>query len=281
MTPTRRHSWLTRLWAAAVLSLIPCSAFLAAATLTDIIAVDDKSTSISRLAAAAFSALALFVALPSTLPLAAARSGRTRLLALVAMTVVSAVVGVVVTASEDAQAGLALLWVPLVALPLAAVIWVGEGVAASRATALQAGDTEASGPATPADRLAALAVDVAIVGAALVIPLTAMSHAKKEVAAVIVGVAVATTYFAALVSARGRTIGQSLLGLTLVDAQTLRRLTFSRSFVRSLIVVLEVAAMPTIILSPPAIADLMAVLGTGRSLTDRLLRTVVVTRHGS
>lgn len=260
---------LTRLGLAAVASLIPWAAFVAVTWF------GDRSTSISHEAAAALSLLA-FVALPSALPVAVARARSLRLVAVAVMTAVAAIAGIAMTASDDAQAGLALLWVPLVALPLAAVIWVGERVAASRAAELQPGASELPEPATLADRLAALAIDATIVGAALVAPLTALSHAKHEVTAVVVGVAAATAYFAGLVATRGQTVGQAVLKLTVVDARTSRRLPLSRAVIRSLIVVLEVAAVPTVMLSPAAIAEAIAVQSTGRSLTDRLLGTAVI-----
>jgi len=257
-------------------SLIPWAAFLAAIALTGIVS-GDESMSIGRVVAVAPFDLAV-VALPSALALAAARARATRVVALIVRTTVSAIAGVIVTASEEAQAGLAMLWVPYVALPLAAALWVGHAVAASRTSRPRPPDGEAAVPATPSDRLAALAVDVAIVGAALVVPLTLMSHAKHEVAATVVGVAVATAYFAGFGAARGQTLGQSLLGLSLVDAQSMRRPTLSRAVLRSLVIVLEVAAVSTIVLSPPAIAELVSVVTTGRSLTDRLLRTRVVNK---
>ncbi len=104
-----------------------------------------------------------------------------------------------------------------------------------------------------------------------------MSHAKHEVAAAVVGLGVGTVYMATLVDVRRRTIGQSLLRLAVVDATTLERVNASRAIVRSAIVVIEVAAAATMIFSVPAIAELVSVVASGRSLTDRLLRTSVVT----
>jgi hypothetical protein len=255
---------------AAAASLIPWAGFIAAAALTDVVRGDPTATSISDVARAAPSLLA-FIALPSALALLVARTRALRLLALLAMTAASATAGVAVTASDDAQAGLALLWVPLLALPLAAVLWVGQTVAAS-----QGRDRATTTVAGFSDRLAALAIDALIVAAALVVPLTAMGHGK-EVAAVVVGVAAATAYFAGLVLPRGQTVGESLLRLTVVDAQTLQRPRSVRRLLRSLIIVLEVAGAWTVILSPPAVAEAASALLTGRSLTDRLLRTSVVT----
>ncbi|MEY2438227.1 MAG: hypothetical protein QOF97_3063, partial [Acidimicrobiaceae bacterium] len=48
--------------------------------------------------------------------------------------------------------------------------------------------------ATPTDRIAALAIDVVIVGGVLIVPLTVLSHAKLEIVAGVLGIAVATAY---------------------------------------------------------------------------------------
>lgn len=264
---TAPDSLYARHWTAAVASLAPWAAFLLA------VGVGDGPTSLGRIAAAAPFYLG-FIALPSLAPVVAARPGMPRVVVAAVMTAVAAISGVLVATSDDAQAGLAALWVPLVALPLAAVLWMGWVVIDRRAAF-----AEPDAPASPgpSDRIAALAIDVAIVGAALVLPLTAMSQSKQEVAAALVGVAVATIYLAAPVVWRGRTIGQSLLRLAVVDTRTQRPLQLSRALLRSVIIVVEVAAIPTIILAIPAIAELMSVVGTGRSLTDRILRTSVVT----
>lgn len=74
-----------------------------------------------RLAAGAIAYLP-FVALPSLLPLAAARPGRLRLLVLAVMTAVAAHAGFVILTSESSTAGLAVLEVPFVAVPLTAVV---------------------------------------------------------------------------------------------------------------------------------------------------------------
>ena len=248
-------------------SLIPWSAFLV------VVAIVNDSAPPSGLLAAALPYLG-FVALPSLAPIVAARARRTRLIVVVVMTAVAAAAGVLVATSDDAQAGLAVLWVPFVAIPLAVVLWVGKRVADRRATPA---DEEPPRRAGPSDRVAALVIDVAIVGAVLVVPLSAMSDANQEMAAAVVGIALGTLYMAGLVAARRRTIGQAILRLAVVDARTLAPCTLARALLRSLISVLELAAAWTIILSPPAIAELVAVIATGRSLTDKLVRTCVVT----
>lgn len=217
------------------------------------------------------------VALPAMVPLVVERAGATRAGVLIVMTAMPTISAVLVVTTDDAQAGLAVLWVPFVAIPLATVVWIGQAVAARRN---RAPDPAPFSLAGTSDRLAALAIDVAILGAALVFPLTAMSHAKYEVAAGLTGVAVATLYLTAFITTRRRTIGQSLLGLAVVDDATLEQLKPARAALRSLILVIEVAAIPSIIFSLPAIAELVSVLASGRSITDRLLETSVVTDRG-
>ncbi|MDQ3978400.1 MAG: RDD family protein [Actinomycetota bacterium] len=240
-------------------------------------AVVDASSSATGLAAAAPAYLG-FVALPSLAPIVVARASLTRLIVVVMMTAVAGTAGALVATSDDAQAGLAVLWVPFVAIPLAAALGVAQRVAERRATAAE---LEPLVPAKPSDRMAALIIDVATVGAVLVFPLMAMSHAKQEVAAAVVGIGVGTIYMAGLGSSRRRTVGRSILKLAVVDARTLMPCTLAQALLRSVIIVLEVAGAWTIILSPPAIAEFVAVVATGRSLTDRLVRTSVVTESRS
>lgn len=135
---------------------------------------------------------------------------------------------------------------------------------------------ESRSVATAGDRLAALAIDVAIIGAVLVVPLTALSHAKLEVVAGILAVSVASAYLAVPLSCKGRTLGQSLVGLSVLDAHTNQAVSVPRVVLRSVVVVVEVAAVPTLIFALPAIIDLIAVGTSGRTLTDRLLGTSVL-----
>ncbi len=261
-----------RPWTPMVASLVPWAAFLLAATLARVWA-DGTSLSRARLVAVSPVYLA-FVALPSLLPLAAARPGLMRLVVLLVMTAVAAIAGVLVATNDDAQAGLAVFLVPYVALPLSVVLWLARAVW-SRWRAPPADGAEPS-LATPSDRLAALVVDVAIMGALLVVPLTAMSHARQEIAAGILGVATGTAYLTAFVVLSGRTLGQRLLRLAVVDAEGEEQLGVPRAAARSLVVVLEVVATATVLLAPIALAELLSVYAIGRSLTDRLLGTSVV-----
>jgi len=267
-------------WIAVLASLIPWAAFLLALALGDV-GVDSGWISSDGLGTAAPAALG-FVALPAALPLVAARTGLLRLGALVVMTAVAVVAGVLVVTTDDAQAGLAVLWVPMAAIPLAVVLWIGHAVASNRAAVRERSEAGTPAPPAPApaglsDRLAALGIDIAIAGAALVGPLTVLSHAGQEIAAVVVGVVAATVFLAVLTAVRGQTIGQALVGLTVIDDRTSGRMTLSRALLRSLVVVLEVAGTPTFILAPAAIAELATAAASGRSLTDRLFGTSVVT----
>lgn len=268
-----RSEGARRIWTAALASLIPWAAFLLATVVADNW-VDYKSTSLGGLAVASPFYLGA-VALPSMLALLAARAGVMQIVVLVLLTLVAAVAGVLVMTTDDAQAGLAVLWVPYAAIPVAAVAWVGQAVAARRTAGPASPVSEALGPARISDRLAAMAIDTALLGAVLVVPLTALSGAKQEVVAGLVGVAVGTTYLAVLVAGRGRTVGHSLVGIAVVDAPTRGPVTPGRALARSLIVVLELAAA-AVLFVPPAIAELIAVASRGRSLTDMLVRTSVV-----
>ena len=133
--------------------------------------------------------------------------------------------------------------------------------------------------ARPSDRLAALAIDVAIAGAVLVVPLTILSHENREIVAAVLGVSSATAYLAVPLAWRGRTLGQSLVGLFVLDSTTNRPVSPVRALVRSLIVVLEVAAVPALILAIPAAAEWISLARSGRTMTDRVLGTVVLSER--
>jgi RDD family len=268
------HAPFGRPWSAAAASLVPWAAFLVATALTDIW-VDYSSRSFVGLIAASPAYLG-FVALPSLLPLAAAPPGWMRVTVLTVMTAVAVIAAVLVVSSDDAQARLAVLLVPYVAVPLGTAVWVAQTVLNARKTASpERAEDAVSSLARPSERLAALVIDFVVVGVVLVVPLTAMSHAKQEVAAGVVGVAAGTIYLGGHIAAFGRTPGQSVLRLRVVDARTGARIGLARAFLRSTIVVLEVAAAPTLIIAIPGLVELTAAAADGRSLTDRLLRTAV------
>jgi hypothetical protein len=194
-----------RPWSAAAASLVPRAAFLAAIAITDIW-VDYKSISLVALIAASPVYLG-FVALPSLFPLAAAPPGWMRLTVLTVMTAVAVIAGVLVVTSDDAQAGLAVLLVPYLGVPLGALVWVARtAMNARRTTSPERGEDAVSSLARPSDRLAALAIDITVVAAMLVVPLTAISHAKQEVAAAVVGIAAGTIYLGGPIAAFGRAV---------------------------------------------------------------------------
>ncbi|MBW3536982.1 MAG: hypothetical protein KY395_04315 [Actinobacteria bacterium] len=90
-----------------------------------------------------FGGAALFtlwvVALPSLLPLAVARNGAARWTALAFMTVVSGAAGLTVALSDDAQAGLVVLVVPVLAVPVTVGVWIARALGIRRGTRRGAG----------------------------------------------------------------------------------------------------------------------------------------------
>ena len=258
---------LHRLAISVVASLVPCLTLLVAAEIAD------DGPAFVRAPAAGLLYLG-FVALPCLLPLAAARAALTRLAVLVVLTSVAAWAGWQMATIDDGQAGLAVLFVPFVAIPLGVVLWTVEVIVAHRRG--RAGD--ADGGLTTAgvpERLAALVVDVAIAGAVLVAPLTMLSHAGMEVVAGLIGVVAGTLYLSGLLGRQGRTVGQSVLGLTVVDRATMTPLAPGRALLRGLVLVVELVAAPTFLVVVP-VAELLSVHATGRSLTDRVVGTAVV-----
>lgn len=133
--------------------------------------------------------------------------------------------------------------------------------------------------ATMSDRLAALIVDIALIAVVLVVPLTWLSDAKLEVLAGVGGVAAAATYLGLAIAVKGHSIGQSLVGLLVVDARTKGRVPVVRALLRSVVVVIEVALVPTLTLAVFALIELMALGVSGVTLTDRLFRTSVLSER--
>jgi hypothetical protein len=99
---------------------VPWLAFILATVIADIW-VQFRSVSYTGLVSSVPTLLA-FVALPSALPVIAARPGWPRFLVLLVMTVLAATVGTLVMVTDDAQAGVAVLLVPFVAAPFAVAI---------------------------------------------------------------------------------------------------------------------------------------------------------------
>ena len=250
-----------RLACGATAALLPWLAFLAAGVL-----VDGNTAGAARAAPLYL----LFIGIPSVLPLVAARRALVGIVVLLVVTGVAAVAGALVAASDDAQAGLNALLVHMIAFPLAGVVFAGEAVVDRRHA------DDGGGRARVSDRLAALLVDVAVASAALVVPLTALSRAGLEIVAAVIGVVAATVYFGGLLGPGGRTAGHWALRLEVVDARTMAPPAAWRAFARGLVLVIEVASAITFLGVLP-LAELVSAWVTGRSLTDRGLRTVVVT----
>ena len=261
---------------ALVATLVPTATFIAAVAVADVW-VDFRSVSLRGLLGATPIYLAI-VSLPSLLPISATRSSRARVVATVFMAVVAAWAGALAIATDDAQAGLAVLIVPYVAVPLGLVLWIGRSLAERRA----AGDGDRLELAHTSHRMAALLIDVAFLATVLFVPVRALADAKQEVLAAGVVVGVSTLYAAGLTARRGATLGQAALRLRVVDARSLGPISARRAVLRSAIVVslsvlLGVGLAATSVLALPAIAELVAAVATRRSLTDRLVRTSVVT----
>lgn len=170
---------------------------------------------------------------------------------------------------------LMLFLLPMLGVGAAIVAELAHRIATNRRRSRSEGGATNTSPASPSERLAALIIDVIIIGGLLVMPLTNLSHAKREVLALLIGVVGGVTYLAVPLAWKGATLGQSLVGLVTLGPQG-RRLSVPRAFLRSLIVVVELVGVPTFLLALPAIAELLAVSNSGRSLTDRLLGTSVV-----
>ena len=116
-----------RLRSALVAALIPWLAYMAAMALADRW-VDFRSVTLELTVRSVPFTLAV-VALPSLGAITAARTVTVRRVATVVMTAVSAYAGIAVIATDDGQAGLAVLWVPIVAAPLALLLLIGGAAA--------------------------------------------------------------------------------------------------------------------------------------------------------
>ena len=170
---------------------------------------------------------------------------------------------------------------PMLGLFAAVIVACLSAIAAKRRIMAEQGRGPARmARATLGDRLAALAIDVALVVAVLVVPLTRLSHASQELLAFVLGVAASTLYLAIPLALRGQTVGQRLTGVFVCDAETGQPASWPRSLVRGVIVTMEVLLTPSILFGLPALADFLAAASSsGRSITDRVLRTTVLSLH--
>ena len=122
----RPHGWTmttVRLWSSALCSLLPCVGLAAA------IGISGGRGPAGGIADAAPLYFG-FVAVPSMLAIIAGRAAFTRLVLTLVMTGVAVFAGLQITAIEDGQAGLAVIYVPMVAFPLAGAVWYCESVEA-------------------------------------------------------------------------------------------------------------------------------------------------------
>jgi hypothetical protein len=107
-----------RLWSSVLGSLVPWAALLMTVSLTE------DNLLLDVLPAAAVLWL-VFVAVPSMVAIVVGRSAVTRVVVTVVMTGVAVFAGVQMAAIDDGQAGFAVVLVPMVAYPLAGVVWAG------------------------------------------------------------------------------------------------------------------------------------------------------------
>lgn len=175
---------------------------------------------------------------------------------------------------NDGLWALVFWFLPLLGFLAAGLVAVAALIAAARRRASSQHRTLVV--ATAPERLAAIAIDVTTLGAVLLAPLTALSHARLEIVAGVTGIVVATGYLGVPVAWKGRTLGQSLVGLVVVNEGTNQPVPIARALLRSLVVVLEVALVPTLVFAIPAVLELTTLSASGRTLTDRLLRTSVM-----
>ncbi len=130
--------------------------------------------------------------------------------------------------------------------------------------------------ACPSDRLVALGLDALVAVVALVVPLTALTDARHGGLAAVTGFAVAVAYLGVPIAACGRTLGQRVVGLRVVDARSGPGSASAGPWHRSAIVVAELAAAASLVLAVAVAAELVATAADSPSLTDRLLRTRVI-----
>lgn len=131
----------TRVWSGVLGSLAPWLAL----HLTIVLA--ENNVRYDSLVGAAVVSL-FFVALPSMIAITAGRSRDIRLAVTIVMTAVAVFAGLQVATIDDGQAGLAVLYVPMVAFPLALVVSACEAALDRyRATAATGGSPGRTSPA--------------------------------------------------------------------------------------------------------------------------------------
>lgn len=111
------------------MALVPWAGFLIPIALA--VVIGDYDVTAEEFAGAALFTLG-FVALPALLPLAVAQVGRARWIALGVMTAIATAAGSVIAVSDDAQAGLIVLVVPVLAVPVTVGVWVTRAIGVRR-----------------------------------------------------------------------------------------------------------------------------------------------------
>lgn len=124
---TSRTPW----WSVVLQSLLPTLAFLIPVAVaggfsdTDGESGDTVGTLLFSLA---------IITLPCFLALLAAKDGTPRRIVLVVLTVLAAALAATVVFGEDAQSALGVLLIPMFALPLALILWIGRSFSRKKTT---------------------------------------------------------------------------------------------------------------------------------------------------
>lgn len=113
------------------MALVPWVAFLLPIAVA--ILLGDYDVTAEEFAGAALFTLG-FVALPSLLPIAVARPRTARWVALGVMTAIAAGAGTLIAVSDDAQAGIVVLMVPVLAVPVTVGVWIARALSLRRRT---------------------------------------------------------------------------------------------------------------------------------------------------
>jgi hypothetical protein len=212
-----------------------------------------------------------FVGLPGAVSLLAARHRGVRIGCALLMTAIGGWAGRAVATTDDAQAGLAVLVVPMVGVPLAGVVFVIEAAVQRRRDSLDS----AAGPAAFDERAAAWLIDLVILGAVLTVPLTRLSHADQELVAGAIGITASVAYLATCWMVGGSTIGQRLLrvGVVRIDGT---RCGPGRALVRAVALVIEHVVSFVLLFIPLVVEAVFAADWGGRTIVDRLAGTRVM-----
>ena len=216
----------------------------------------------------------LWVGLPLLLLPLAATTSLAAVLGGGAVSALTVWTGALLTSDDSSTAAIGLFTVPIAVAMGVGGVGIFDRIVQRFAARSAMASLE---PAGVGDRLASLALDAGALCVALGLPLQALSRRGEEVAAVVAGVLASTLYFATCVALRGRTLGQWLLGIEVVDADGGGRVPWPRAVLRGLALTIEALGTFLLYLAPLALADVL-LASSGRSLLDRLFGTVVQSR---